>query len=79
MAGDAVSITMPLSMKLVRAGGGEEVVLTLTPAGQTSTVLAGATGRPSSTIIDLRGALGVENAPTAGAYAGSYSVILSLQ
>ena len=79
LAGDAVNIAMPLSVKLIRDGGVEEVLLTLTPAGQTNTILAGQTGQPSMTAFGLRGTLGVENAPPAGTYSGTYSVILSLQ
>lgn len=79
MAGDSVNLTMPLSMKLVKSGGSDEVVLTLIPAGATTTVLVGKDGLPSSAAFGLRGALGVENAPPPGTYSGSYSVILSLQ
>lgn len=78
VAGDTFNIAMPSSLKLVRAGGTEEVVLSLSPSGA-ATTLSGALGARSRASVDVQGVVGLSGAATPGLYEGSFPVILSLQ
>lgn len=78
VAGDTFNIAMPSSLKLVRAGGTEEVVLSLTPGGA-ATTLSGAQGARSRTSVNVQGVVGVTGAAAPGLYEGTVPVILSLQ
>jgi hypothetical protein len=78
VAGDTFNIAMPSSLKLVRAGGTEEVVLSLSP-GAAATTLSGAAGARSRASVAVQGVVGVTGAATPGLYEGSFPVILSLQ
>ncbi|WP_309088697.1 DUF4402 domain-containing protein [Phenylobacterium sp.] len=78
VAGDSFNIAMPSSLKLVRSGGTEEVVLQLSPSGA-MTILPGAYGARATGSVAVQGAVGVPQAAAPGTYKGSFPVILSLQ
>lgn len=78
-AGDTFNIAMPSSLKLVRSGGTEEVMLTLTPSGAVRG-LAGALGTRSSAAFGVEGQVtGVTGTAAAGTYQGAFQVIMALQ
>ena len=77
-AGDTFNLAVPSTMKLVRSGGTDEVLLTLTPPAGVTT-LSGAYGAPALGEFGVGGKLGVSGATTPGLYQGSVAVILSLQ
>lgn len=78
VAGDSFNIAMPSSLKLVRAGGTEEVLLQIAPSGST-TILAGPQGARTTGSVAVQGAVGVPQTAVPGTYKGSFPVILSLQ
>jgi len=78
VAGDSFNIAMPSSLKLVRAGGTEEVLLQLAPSGAT-TILPGSNGARTTGSVAVQGAVGVPQAAAPGTYKGTFPVILSLQ
>lgn len=77
-AGDVFNISVPDTLTLVRSGGTEEVLLTLTPTGALG-VLGGERGARGSGQFSVGGVLGVTRDTAAGAYEGAFTVILSLQ
>ena len=79
MSGDTFNLAMPSTLRLVRSGGAEEVLVTLTPTQGAVSVLAGPKGLPSRTKVGVRGAVGATGNTPAGVYLGEYTVILSLQ
>lgn len=78
VAGDSFNLAIPSSLKLVRAGGTEEVLLELSPSGAT-TSLPGANGARSTGSVAVQGAVGVPQTAAPGTYKGTFPVILSLQ
>lgn len=78
VAGDSFNIAMPSSLKLVRSGGTEEVLLELSPSGA-MTILPGAYGARATGSVAVQGAVGVKPGTVPGTYEGSFPVILSLQ
>lgn len=78
VAGDSFNIAMPSSLKLVRSGGTEEVLLELSPSGA-MTILPGAYGARSTGSVAVQGTVGVKAGTVPGVYEGSFPVILSLQ
>jgi hypothetical protein len=78
VAGDSFNIAIPSTLKLVRSGGTEEVLLELSPSGA-MTVLPGAYGARSTGSVAVQGAVGVKPGAVPGLYEGSFPVILSLQ
>lgn len=78
VAGDSFNLSMPSSLRLVRQGGTEEVLLELSPSGATA-ILPGAYGARASGAVAVHGAVGVPQAAVPGVYQGWFPVILSLQ
>lgn len=78
VAGDSFNIAMPSTLKLVRAGGAEEVMLQLTPEGAVS-ILPGAYGARATGSVAVQGEVGVQQNAAPGLYKGTFPVVLSLQ
>jgi hypothetical protein len=76
--GESFSLSMPKSLKLVRAGGTEEVTLTLEPS-RTAGEFTGAVGVPSATTINVGGSVGVSSSTVSGTYQGQLGVNLDYQ
>lgn len=76
--GESFTVSMPSSLKLVRAGGTEEVTLTLKPT-RSSGAFAGAKGQVSATTIGVDGAVPVSSTTATGTYEGQFGVTLDYQ
>jgi hypothetical protein len=78
LGGESFNFSVPESLTLVRSGGTEEILLTLTPT-RTQGALAGPTGQVSAVRIGIEGALPVSSTAVSGAYQGKYAVTLAYQ
>lgn len=76
--GQTYTISAPTSLKLVRAGGTEEVELTLTPSATTG-AFGGSADRASQSTIRVTGSAPVTSATPTGLYQGQYGLTLSYQ
>lgn len=76
--GVTYTISAPSTMTLVRAGGTEQIELTLTPS-KTGGAFAGAADRASETTIKVTGSAPVTSATPTGLYQGQYGLTLSYQ
>lgn len=76
--GETYTISAPSSLKLVRAGGAEEIELTLTPSATTG-AFGGSTDRASATTIKVTGSAPVNSTTPTGLYQGQYGLTLSYQ
>ena len=74
--GQAFGVTVPATMTLTRAGGGETLSVTLSPTS-TSGVLTGALGTAGSASFGVGGAMTVPAAAASGAYTGSFQVVVT--
>lgn len=76
--GETYTISAPSSLKLVRAGGTEEIELTLTPS-KTTGAFVGATDRASAATIQVTGSAPVTSTTPTGLYQGQYGLTLAYQ
>jgi hypothetical protein len=76
--GQAYTISAPSNLKLVRAGGTEEIELTLTPSATTG-AFGGSTDRASEATIKVTGSVPVTSTTPTGLYQGQYGLTLSYQ
>lgn len=72
-AGENFAVSLPKTLKLVRAGGSEEITVTLTPS-QTSGAFTGVVGEPSATTIGVAASAPVASSTAVGTYSGQISV-----
>jgi hypothetical protein len=76
--GETYTISAPSSLKLVRAGGTEEIELTLTPSSTTG-AFGGSSDRASAATIKVTGSAPVTSTTPTGLYQGEYGLTLSYQ
>ncbi|WP_309092448.1 DUF4402 domain-containing protein [Phenylobacterium sp.] len=75
-SGQTFSITAPETMTMTREGGGETIVVTLTPSAAEG-LLAGPPGGPGSASFGVGGELSIANTTVTGAYGGSFTVTVA--
>ncbi|RAK60869.1 hypothetical protein DJ021_14140 [Phenylobacterium hankyongense] len=76
LGGETFNVTAPASIALHRAGGPEQLQLTLTPS-QTTGLVAGPAGAPGSTTIGVTGSAPVSGATAGGLYVGEYGLTVA--
>jgi hypothetical protein len=73
--GQSFSITIPSSLSMTRAGGGETLPVTLT-ASSASGALSGALGDAGAATFGVGGALSLDSNAVAGTYSGTFNVTI---
>jgi hypothetical protein len=76
LGGETFNVTAPASIALTRAGGSEQIRLTLTPS-QTTGLVAGAAGAPGSATFGVTGSAPVSGATAGGLYVGEYGLTVA--
>lgn len=74
--GQAFSVTVPASMTMVRSGGAETILVTLTPSA-TGGVLSGQPGGAGAATFGVGGELPMTDATATGSYTGNFSVTVA--
>jgi hypothetical protein len=76
--GENFTISMPSTLKLVRAGGTEEVIVTLKPSSS-SGAFTGPEGKVSATTIGVEGSVPVSSTAASGTYLGQFGITRDYQ